>query len=140
MPIFNVPKYPCDPTTGVFHPRQNSYGTNRRGEPVPCAIPSGVIADNRRSKCPPFTANQRLSNSQHTKCSINERIDATSWKHLTIGVFIHNNLELGKHVRAELYRLYEMQTFTAHKALNNFLLIRRAHGHTYAHIHPSNGG
>ena len=28
-----------------------------------------------------------------------------------------------------------MQTFTAHKALNNFLLIRRAHGHTYAHTH-----
>ena len=30
----------------------------------PCAIPSGVIAENRRSKCPPITANQRLSNSQ----------------------------------------------------------------------------
>ena len=28
-----------------------------------------------------------------------------------------------------------MQTFTAHKALNNFLLIRQAHGHTYAHTH-----
>ena len=109
MPIFNLPKYPRDPTTGVFHPRRNSYGTNRRGEPVPCAIPSGLIAENRRSKCPPFTANQRLSNSQHTKCSVNERIDATSWKHLTIGVFINNNGELGKHVRAELYRLYEMQ-------------------------------
>ena len=30
----------------------------------PCAIPSGVIAENRRSKCPSITANQRLSNSQ----------------------------------------------------------------------------
>ena len=28
-----------------------------------------------------------------------------------------------------------MQTFPAHKALNSFLLIRRAHGHTYAHTH-----
>ena len=28
-----------------------------------------------------------------------------------------------------------MQSFTAHKALNNFLLIRRAHGHTYAQTH-----
>ena len=23
---FNLPKYPCDPATGVFHPRRNSYG------------------------------------------------------------------------------------------------------------------
>ena len=26
------------------------------------------------------------------------------------------------------------------QALNSFLLIRRAHGHSYAHTHPMNGG
>ena len=37
--------------------------------------------------------------------------------------------------KAELYRIYAMQLYTAHKALNSFLLVRRAHGHTYAHTH-----
>ena len=58
-------------------------------------------------------------------------------KVFTIGVFINNNRELGKHVRAELYRLYEMQCkhfqHTKHLTISYLLdgpTDTRTHTHT----------
>ena len=60
---FNLPKYPRGPTTGEIHPRRNSYENEPLSTLVPCAIPSGLIAKNRRSKCP-LRAVTAFTNSQ----------------------------------------------------------------------------
>ena len=81
---FNLPKYPRGPTTGEFHPRRNSYGNEPISALVPCAVPSGLIAENRRSRLSRYNGHgSGLANLlQHATCSVNERRDANELKTL----------------------------------------------------------